>query len=125
MSGRLRDLAEREKENIKGAKEDIVKKIQGERNPFKIYNEFINGINNVEEIYNTTLAEINRVNELKLNLASKPYIIVVLLSGFLIFINGVVLPLTLVSLNPIFYIHLPLFFYGFLYLIVIFRFAIS
>lgn len=120
----LRALAVREKDNIAKSQENLSKQIMGERNPYKIVNEFINSMSIVENVLNTTRTELNRANELQTNLASKPFLFVVLVSGFIIFVIGVVLPLSSFSLSPILYIHLPLVYYIVIYIMIILKVTI-
>ena len=67
----LRALSVREKDNIENAKDNLVEKIRGERNPYTIVNAFIRKMNEVENIYYTTSVEINRVKELQKRFGSK------------------------------------------------------
>lgn len=120
----LRALAVREKDNIAKSKDNLSEQIMGERNPYNIVNEFINSMSIVQNVFNTTRVELNRANELQTNLASKPFLFVILFSGFIIFIIGVVLPLSSFSLNPILYIHLPLVYYTIIYIMIIVKFTI-
>jgi hypothetical protein len=119
----LHALADREKENIEKAKDNLIEQIRGERNPYNIFNDFINGMSRVEEVYHSTLNALNRANELQSNLVPKPFILIILFSGFIIFIIGVVLPLSSISLNPVLYIHLPLAYYTFIFIMIIVKFA--
>ena len=121
----FRALAVREKDNITKAKENLPEQIRGERNPYNIFNEFVKNMYDVENIYYSTLVEINRTNDLQNSLASKPFLLIVIFSGFIIFIIGVVLPLSSISLNPLLYIHLPLFFYTVVYISIITKIAIK
>lgn len=117
----LRALYVREKEHI-DSDDKFSKAVRGEQNPINIFNDFINGMPHVEEIYHSTLSASNRANELQSNLVSKPYILIVLFSGLIIFIVGVALPLLSVPVNPLFYIHLPLVYYASFFVIIIFKF---
>jgi len=125
LNSYLQALAVKEKENIAKAKDDLAEKILGERNPYTIVNTFINKMYKVENIYYTTSLEINRVKELQDGLAPRYLIFWILVSSFIVFIFGVLLPLMSFRLNPLLYIHLPLLYYSAIYIIIIFYFAFN
>jgi len=117
----LRALYLREKKKIDGA-DNLLRAVRGEQNPINIFNDFINGMSRAEKIYNSTLNAFNRSKKLKSNLVSKPYILTLLISGLIIFIVGVALPLLSITTSPLFYIHLPLVYYASFFVIIIFKF---
>lgn len=119
----LRALYLREKKNIDSA-DKLLRAAMGEQNPFNIFKDFINGLFRAEKIYHSTLKAFNRSKELKSDLVSKPYILILLISGLIIFIVGVALPLLSITTSPIFYIHLPLVYYASFFVIIIFKFWI-
>jgi hypothetical protein len=120
----LHALAVREKDKIAKSKDNLSEQIMGERNPYIIFNEFINSMHSVENVYNATRVELNRANELQTNLASKPFLFVILFSGFIIFIIGVAFPLSSVLINPFLYIHVPLLYYTIIYIMIIVKVVI-
>ncbi len=120
----LSALAFREKKNIETANNNTVIQKNDELDPYIIINEFIKNMANIQNVYNTATIEFNRANDPRTKLISKPFLLVILFSGFIIFIVGIVLPLCSASLNPILYIHLPLAYYAIIYIIIIVKFLI-
>jgi hypothetical protein len=108
----LDSLALREKENIKKSRTDPFLQITGERNPYILINNFINGMHQADEIYYSTNNALTIADNLQANSISKLLSLVMLFGGFAVFVSSVILPLVSRRLNAFWYIHLPLLYYA-------------
>lgn len=115
----LDSLAIREKEYINELKTDPFLQIAGEKAPYFLVNNFINGMYQADDIYHSTTNALNKADNLQANSISKPIFLIVLFSGFGVFLIAVILPLTLPSLNAFFYIYLPLVYYASMFCMIV------
>lgn len=113
----LKSLEQRDKEIIEEAREPR-RQIHGERSPYKLANNFLNGMARAEEVMHSVRASLKRADNLEANVMSKPLALTILVAGFFVFLFGVVFPLLSMKVSAVFYIHLPLLCYAILYIVI-------
>jgi hypothetical protein len=113
----LSALVIRDKRKIEQFKSIPFLQSHGEKDPYKIINDFIKNIELAADICASTSTFLDRADKLKASLISSTWTTTVLIIGLVVFFTGVCLPMVSSRPHAFLYIHLPLVYFISVYIL--------